>query len=104
MTPDEAVVAVIDTLERLEVPYMIVGSLASKTERKLLMPGGSNAKYANGFLTFMRAGTLVAQPFDAARLTLSSLAGQSEIPDTRTFYYRPLANQLGPGWRTRRTG
>lgn len=29
MTPDEAVVAVIDALERSHVPYMIVGSLAS---------------------------------------------------------------------------
>jgi eukaryotic-like serine/threonine-protein kinase len=51
-----------------------VGSLASKTDRKLLMPGGSNTKYANGFLTFVRAGTLMAQPFDAARLTLSGEA------------------------------
>jgi serine/threonine protein kinase len=51
-----------------------VGSLDSRTERKLVMPGGSNAKYANGFLTFMRAGTLMAQPFDATRLTLSGEA------------------------------
>ena len=29
MTPDDAVVAVIDTLDRAAVPYMIVGSLAS---------------------------------------------------------------------------
>jgi hypothetical protein len=51
-----------------------VGSLASKTERTLLMPGGSNTKYANGFLTFVRSGTLMAQPFDATRLTLSGEA------------------------------
>jgi serine/threonine protein kinase/Tol biopolymer transport system component len=51
-----------------------VGSFASKTERTLLMPGGSNTKYANGFLTFVRTGTLMAQPFDATRLTLSGEA------------------------------
>ena len=50
------------------------GRSASKTERKLLMPGGLNTKYASGFLTFVRAGTLMAQPFDAKRLTLSGEA------------------------------
>ncbi len=46
-----------------------VGSLDSDN-RTLLMPGGSNAKYANGHLFFMRDSTLMAQPFDAARLEL----------------------------------
>ena len=35
------------------------------------MPEGSNAKYANGHLIFIRDGTLVAQPFDTERLQLS---------------------------------
>jgi serine/threonine protein kinase len=51
-----------------------VGSLESKTERKPVIPSGSNAKYAGGYLTFMRAGTLMAQPFDQARLTLTGEA------------------------------
>ena len=58
----------------IEPNGVYVGSFASKTERKLLMPGGLNTKYANGFLTFVRAGTLMAQPFDAKRLTLSGEA------------------------------
>jgi serine/threonine protein kinase/Tol biopolymer transport system component len=50
-----------------------VGSLDSD-ERMLLMPGGSNAKYANGHLFFMRDTTLMAQPFDATRLELHDQA------------------------------
>jgi Tol biopolymer transport system component len=46
-----------------------VGSLDSN-ERTLLTPAGSNAKYANGHLFFMRDTTLLAQPFDPARLVL----------------------------------
>ena len=63
-----------DQTSAIEPNGVYVGSFASKTERKLLMPGGSNTKYANGFLTFVRAGTLMAQPFDAKRLTLSGEA------------------------------
>ncbi len=48
-----------------------VSSLDSK-EKKLLIPRASRAVYApHGFLLFVREGTLMAQPFDAARLRLS---------------------------------
>jgi hypothetical protein len=44
-----------------------VGSLDS-AERKLLVRGGSNARYASGHLLFLRDTTLTTQPFDPARL------------------------------------
>jgi Tol biopolymer transport system component len=47
-----------------------VGSLDS-SERKLLVPGGSGAMYADGHLFFLRGQTLMAQPFDVARLELA---------------------------------
>ena len=52
---------------------LYVVSLDSK-ERKSLMPGGSNAMYAQGHLLFMRDATLVAQPFDTRRLELTGEA------------------------------
>jgi Tol biopolymer transport system component len=47
-----------------------VGSLDGSV-RSLLMEGGSNAAYSQGFLLFARDGTLMAQPFDANRLALT---------------------------------
>jgi serine/threonine protein kinase/Tol biopolymer transport system component len=48
-----------------------VASLDS-TERKPVMKGGGNVSYvAPGYLVFPRNGTLLAQPFDANRLSLS---------------------------------
>ena len=47
-----------------------VGALDSKAPGKLIEPGGSNAKYANGHLIFLRNGALLAQPFDVGRLEL----------------------------------
>ena len=44
-----------------------VAALDSK-ERKLLVPGGSNAMYAQGHLFFLRQQTLLARPFDVERL------------------------------------
>jgi Tol biopolymer transport system component len=52
---------------------IFVGSLDA-SDRKLLVRGGSNAKYAQGHLLFLRESTLVAQPFDADRLELSGEA------------------------------
>jgi len=46
-----------------------VTALDSK-ERKLIVPGGSNAKYAQGHLFFLRDQALMAQPFDVSRLEL----------------------------------
>ena len=50
---------------------VMVGSLDAKEPVKLLVQGGSNAKYANGHLVFMRGATLVAQAFDVDRLQLA---------------------------------
>jgi len=50
-----------------------VGSLDSKTITPLL-PAQSNASYAAGYVLFAREGTLMAQRFDAASLTLSGEA------------------------------
>jgi len=38
MTEDEATVAVIDALEALAIPYMIVGSLLTPAEKKIRSP------------------------------------------------------------------
>ncbi len=39
--------------------------------RELVLATGTNAVYSSGYLLFMREAALVAQPFDADRLTLS---------------------------------
>jgi Tol biopolymer transport system component len=70
-------------VERDTVPGPIyVGSLDPAERSKLLMERGSVAKYAQGYLLFTRESTLMAQAFDASRLTISgdavSLAGQVE--------------------------
>ena len=52
---------------------LYVGSLDS-AERRLVMPGGSTAKYANGQLLFLRESTLMAQPFDVSTLATSGEA------------------------------
>jgi len=43
-------------------------------DRQLLLPGGSNAQYAQGHLLFLREQTLMAQPFDLDRLELAGEA------------------------------
>jgi len=47
-----------------------VGSLDPGEPHKLVLEGGTNAKYANGHLVYLRKGTLLAQPFDLERLEL----------------------------------
>jgi len=48
-----------------------VGSLDASEPGRLLIEGGSSAAYAQGHVLFLRDNRLVAQPFDASRLTLS---------------------------------
>jgi eukaryotic-like serine/threonine-protein kinase len=55
-------------------PNGIYVTALDSNERKLLVPGGSNAKYAEGYLLFLRGQTLIAQPFDAQRLELTGAA------------------------------
>jgi Tol biopolymer transport system component len=47
-----------------------IGSLDTPGSGRLLLNGGSNAKYAEGHLLFMRDRTLMAHPFDLRRLEL----------------------------------
>lgn len=50
---------------------------------RLVMESGSSAKYAEGYLVFLRDDTLMAQPFDPVKLTLSgephAIAEQVEL-------------------------
>jgi eukaryotic-like serine/threonine-protein kinase len=47
-------------------------SLANPNQRVRLVPTDTNAIYASGYLLWMRGSALVAQPFDPAKLKLSS--------------------------------
>ena len=49
------------------------GSLDSR-ERRVVAQASSNAVYASGYLLFLRENTLMAQPFDAKRLTTTGEA------------------------------
>jgi serine/threonine protein kinase/Tol biopolymer transport system component len=51
-------------------PNGIYVAALDATVRKLLIPGGSNARYAQGYLFYLREQTLMAQPFDVNRLEL----------------------------------
>ncbi len=50
---------------------VMIGSLDPDEPPRLLLHGGANAKYAMGYVLFMRDDTLMAQPFDADRLELT---------------------------------
>ena len=50
----------------------VYGAAVDSSDRTLVLPAAvSNAWYSRGYLFFLRNTTLVAQPFDADRLTLS---------------------------------
>jgi Tol biopolymer transport system component len=67
-----------------------VGVLDS-SERKKILPGGSNAKYADGYLIFPRDRMLVGQRFDVNSLELSGDV-------------IPIADQISVGGLSGRTG
>ena len=52
-------------------PLGIYATTLEGKERKLIMRGGSNMKYVNGYLLFLRDATLMAQKFDPDRLELA---------------------------------
>jgi eukaryotic-like serine/threonine-protein kinase len=52
-------------------PNGIYVAAIDSNERKLLVPGGSTAMYALGYLLFLREQALMAQPFDVERLELT---------------------------------
>ena len=70
---------------------VFIGSLDPSERPRLLIAGVRQARYAAGYLLFVRIGTLMAQPFDADRLTLSGTA-LPIIEDVRT----PNSGATGP--------
>ena len=50
---------------------MYLASLDEAGSGRLLLNGGSNAKYAQGYILFMLGRTLMARPFDAERLVFT---------------------------------
>jgi eukaryotic-like serine/threonine-protein kinase len=75
----------------LTSPNGIYVTALDSNERKLLVPGGSNAMYAQGYLFFLRGQTLTAQPFDVERLKFTGDAV-------------PIAERLGIGGQTGAAG
>src|SRR5262249_36275636 len=82
---------------------LYVASIDSR-ERKQLLPGGSNAAYAQGYLLFQREQTLMAQPFDLGKLAFAGEAspvaenvftgpgigsGGFSVSDVGSFVYEP---------------
>jgi len=57
-----------------EQQFMFVGSLDPAEPKRRLLNVMSNGRFAGGYLFFVRAGTLMAQPFDAGALKLSGTA------------------------------
>ena len=90
-------------------PIGIFAASLDSSERKLLVPGGSNAKFAQGHLTFLRGQTLMAQAFDVKRLELvgdpvpmaeevaiggsSGAVGAFTVSDTGVLAYHTAGNK-----------
>jgi hypothetical protein len=86
---------------------LYIGSLDS-SERMELFTSDSNAMYANGYLIFVREGTLLAQPFDAARLQVTgesfqvaqdvdrNVANGQAAFSVRRLEYSPIGPSLAP--------
>jgi serine/threonine protein kinase/Tol biopolymer transport system component len=72
-------------------------SIDGKENRRIL-PNFGSAVYASGVLLFVREANLMAQPFDAARQTLSGqpalIAGDVQL-DTRTWHGNFTVSQTG---------
>ncbi|MSO50425.1 MAG: hypothetical protein EXQ49_11100 [Acidobacteria bacterium] len=88
-----------------EIEGMYVGSLeadAGNQSRQRILATGMPAVFANGHIFFLRAGTLMAQPFDLRRLELQGVAvpvahdvqitwystGMFSVSDEGVFVYR----------------
>jgi Tol biopolymer transport system component len=73
-----------------EVEGMYVGALdaaAANQSRERILATNVPATFANGYLLFMRASTLMAQPFDARRLTLDGNPAPVAEDVGVTWYY-----------------
>ena len=83
---------------------LYVGTVGS-TDAKQLMKSETRAIYVPGYLLFLRDQTLMAQPFDAERLTLTGAA--SPIADhvaTNTTTNRPIFSASNNGTLVYQTG
>jgi serine/threonine protein kinase/Tol biopolymer transport system component len=75
-----------------EAPLNVyVGSTDAEEQHIHLLDGVANAMYSDGHLLFVRDTTLMAQPFDVSRLTLTGQA-------------RPVATNVALGGNTQRHG
>jgi Tol biopolymer transport system component len=82
-----------------EVQGIYAGSLDAKPgeqSRERILPSSFPATYANGYLFFLRQGTLLAQPFNASRLKLEDMP----IPvadDVLTTWFNTGVFSVSPG-------
>jgi hypothetical protein len=92
-------------------PNGIYVAALDSNERKLLVPGGSSAMYAQGSLLFLRQQTLMAQRFDVERLELtgesvpiaervsiggtSGIAGGFSVSETGVLAYQTGSVEVG---------
>jgi eukaryotic-like serine/threonine-protein kinase len=53
---------------------VLIGSLDSSVHKELVVPDAMNVSYSGGHVLFLRASTLMAQPFDMQTLSLSGTA------------------------------
>jgi eukaryotic-like serine/threonine-protein kinase len=53
---------------------VLIGSLDSTVHKELVVPDAMNVSYSRGHVLFLRASTLMAQPFDMRTLSLSGTA------------------------------
>jgi dipeptidyl aminopeptidase/acylaminoacyl peptidase len=84
-------------------PTIYVGTLDSQEGLRLL-DSESKALYANGYLLFTRAGTLLAQPFDAAHLKITGEAFPvAEDVGVNTYNTRAAFSASSTGVLTYRT-
>src|SRR5262245_4371409 len=90
---------------------LYIGSVDGAEKSRLLLKGGSNAKYAQGHVLYIRERTLMAQPFDVSRLELTGeplpiaenidiggVTGQSgafSVSETGALVYQTAVEDLG---------
>jgi Tol biopolymer transport system component len=78
-----------------------LGSLDAKGPGKLILEGATNAQYANGHVVYLRAGALLAQPFDVNRLELGGQP-QSLVEQVQTT--GPSASEVTGAFTVSQTG
>jgi Tol biopolymer transport system component len=89
-----------------DVEGMYVGALdveAGDQSRRRILASSVPAVYANGYVFFPRAGTLMAQPFDARRLELQGVPVPVAHDVRITWYYTGVFSVSGNGVLAYRT-